>query len=83
MRQRRLAEAGRADEQYVIKRLAPVLGGFNKYLEIGAGFCLAGKIVQRLRTQRGVDILAALFRGNQSLRIAHSGHSIVIAEFIR
>jgi hypothetical protein len=44
LRQRRLAEAGRADEQHMIERVAARLGRLDEHLEIGARRLLAGEI---------------------------------------
>ncbi|MNL32849.1 hypothetical protein D3C87_1547270 [compost metagenome] len=83
LRQRGFAETGRPDEQHMVQRLATVLCRLDKHLEIGASLGLAGKIVQRLRAHCGVDIFTALVRRNQSVRIAHRGHSIVLNQFKR
>ena len=51
--ERRLAEAGRADEQHVVERLAAGLGGLDEHLEVLARRLLPGEIGQRQRPQRG------------------------------
>ena len=62
LRQRRLAEAGRAVEQHVVERLAARLGGGDEDLQVLADLLLADEIVERLRTQRqlGRILLGAL-----------------------
>ena len=52
LRQRRLAEARRADEQHVIERLAARFGGLDEDAEILARRFLAGEIGQELRADR-------------------------------
>ncbi len=60
LRQRGLAEPGRADEQHVIERLLPLARGIDEDLQIGARLRLADEFGQLLRTQRGVaDIVGA------------------------
>ena len=51
LRQRRLAEAGRPDEQHVIERFAARLGRFDEHFEILARRLLAGEIGEHLRAQ--------------------------------
>ena len=65
LRQRRLAEAGRPDEQHVIERLAARLGRFDEDLEVLARRLLAGEIGEHLRTQRGV-VLGTLLGGDEA-----------------
>ncbi len=52
LRQRRLAEARRPDEQHVIERLAARFGGLDEDAEILARRFLAGEIGKELRTDR-------------------------------
>ncbi len=75
LRQRRLAKPGRADEQHVIQRLAAHLCRFDEDLQVGAGFRLAGELVERLRPERGIGILAALVGGNEAGGLGHQGSS--------
>ena len=65
LRQRRLAQPRRADEQHVVERLAARLGQFDEHLEIGARPLLAGEVGERLRAQRRV-VLGALFGGDEA-----------------
>ena len=51
LRQRRLAEPGRADEQHMVERLAAALGRLDEHLEIGPRRRLADELVERLRPQ--------------------------------
>ena len=71
LRKRRLAEAGRADEEHMIECLAAVLRRLDEDLQVGARFRLASEVVQRLWPQGGIDVLAALFRRQQSVLVAH------------
>ena len=75
LRQRRLAEARRPDEQHMIERLAALAGGLDEHLQIGARLRLADEFGQFLRTQRGVaDIVGAAFRRDQAIgRRSHHG----------
>ena len=65
LRQRRLAQPRRADEQHVVERLAARLRRFDEHLEIGARRLLAGEVGERLRAQRRV-VLRALFGGDEA-----------------
>ena len=60
LRQRRLAEAGRPDEQHMVERLAARLGRFDEHFEVLARRLLAGEIGEHLRAQRRV-VFRALF----------------------
>ena len=66
LRQRRLAEARRADEQHMVERVAARLGGLDEDLEIGARRLLAGEIGKRQRTQRRVGVVVALFGADKA-----------------
>ncbi len=76
LRQRRLAQARRADEQHVIERLAARLGGFDEHLEVLARRLLAGEIGENLRTQGGF-VLGALFGGDEAA--GRGGHARLTA----
>ena len=65
LRQRRLAEARRADEQHMVERLAARLRRFDEHLEIGARRLLAGEVGERLRAQRRV-VLRTLVGGDEA-----------------
>ena len=65
LRQRRLAEAGRTDEQHVIERLAARLGRCDEDPEILARRFLAGEISEELRANRRL-VLGALFGGDET-----------------
>src|SRR5205085_4300140 len=54
LRQGRLAEPGRAEEQHMIERLAPSLGRFDEDAQIVAQLALADELVERRWTQRGL-----------------------------
>ena len=62
LRQRRLAESRRPDEEHMVERLAAALGGLDEHFQVGARRRLADELVERLRPQRLVHVLAALFR---------------------
>ena len=66
LRQRRLAQARRADEQHVVERIAPRLRGVDEDLEIGPRRLLAGEIVERQRPQRRLGVVLALFGCEQA-----------------
>ena len=68
LRQRGLAEAGRAGEQHVIERIAARLGGLDEHLEVGARLLLADELGQPLRTQRLLhDVGVALGAGDEAV----------------
>ena len=68
LRQRRLAEPRRAEEQDMVERVAAALGGLDEHPQILPRRLLPDELVERLRAQRRVDILgAALGRGDAIL----------------
>ena len=54
LRQRRLAEARRADEEHVVERLLAPARRLDEHLEVGAGLRLADELRQVLRAQRRI-----------------------------
>ena len=66
LRQGRLAEAGRPDEQHVVERLAARPRRVDENLEIGARLLLADELGELLRPQAGVDIVVALVAGHEA-----------------
>src|SRR5262249_23178821 len=69
LRQRRLAEAGRADQEHMIERLAAALRRRDEHAEVRARLLLADEFGQPLRTQRGLSgILLAVFRADEAGR---------------
>ena len=52
LRERRFAEARRADEQHMIERFLARARGLDEDLQIGAGLFLADELGQLLRAQR-------------------------------
>ena len=64
VRERRLAEAGRAEQQHVVQRLAAPLGGADEDLELLARLRLADVFGQPLRPQRALDRLFVRRDGN-------------------
>ncbi len=65
LRQSCFAKAGRADEQHMIERLIPLLRRLDEHREIGARLFLPDKIVERLRTQRGIRVIALMAFGGE------------------
>ncbi|TIW64963.1 MAG: hypothetical protein E5V60_17765, partial [Mesorhizobium sp.] len=59
--------ARRSDEQHMVERLAASLGGVDEDLEIGPDRRLADELVERLRPQALVGILAALVGSNEAV----------------
>ena len=68
LRQRGLAEAGRADEQHVIERLAALARGADEDVEIGARLFLADEFVELLRTQRCASAISSSRRSGETMR---------------
>ena len=73
LRQRGLAEPGRADEQHMVERLVARARGLDEDAQIGARLLLADELAEPLRPQRGLrDVLvAALGRHQAAGRRAH------------
>ena len=57
LRQRGLAEAGRAEEEDMVERVAAALRRLDEHPQILARRLLADELVERLGPKRGVDIL--------------------------
>ncbi len=57
LRERRLAEPGRPDEQDVVERLAPRLGGCESDRELFLDGFLADELVQPARPKRALELL--------------------------
>ena len=74
LRQRRLAEARRADEEHVVERLAAPARRLDEDLQVGARLRLADEIGEPLRAERGVLVLAARIGGDEARR-AHRASS--------
>ena len=53
LRQRRLAEPGRAEKQHMVERLAPAFRGLDEHPQIVAQLPLADELVERQRPDRG------------------------------
>src|ERR1700761_7675193 len=69
LRQRRLAEARRPDEQHVIERFAAAASSFDEYAEIFAGLLLPDEFGQPQRPQRTFRrVFLAAFGSDQFLR---------------
>ena len=66
LRQRGLAEAGRADEQHVIERLFARARRLDEHREVGARLRLPDEFGEPLRAQRGVRVLVAALGGDEA-----------------
>ncbi len=77
LRQRRLAEARRADEKHVIERaLLRERADLDEDLQIASRRLLTDEIGEDLRTQRRIDVLGAFFRRDEAARrIGHCASS--------
>src|SRR5690606_20722960 len=71
LRERRLAETRRPEEEDMIERIAPRLGGIYEDAQILPRRALADELVERFRAQGRVDILGAAFRGGQAGGVGH------------
>ncbi len=81
LRQRGLAEAGGADEQHMVQRLAAFTGRLDEDRKIGARLRLADEFGQQLRAQRGVaDIVGAALRRDDA---GGRGHAAILARGAR
>ena len=73
LRQRGLAEPGRADEQHVVERLVALARRLDEDAEIGARLLLPDEFGQPLRTKRSVrSIVVAAFGGHEPGGRAHA-----------
>ena len=74
LRQRGLAEAGRAVQQHVVQRLAAGAGGLDEHREVLARGLLADELGEGLRAQAGLRrILLAADGGDGAGLVAHPG----------
>ena len=70
LRERRLAETRRTDEQHMVERFAARPRRLDEDLEIGARLRLADEIGERLRAQRRFGrIFVAAFGGDEAARL--------------
>ena len=73
LRQRGLAEPGRADEQHVVERFLALARRLDEDAKIGARLLLADEFGEPLRTQRRIrGIVVAAFRGYEPCWRAHT-----------
>ena len=81
LRQRRLAEARRPDEEDMVERLVPRARGIDEDLEVRAGLGLADEIGEELRAERRVRrvVVAGLGRDDAAHGISSSSISSRIA----
>ena len=77
LRQRRLAEAGRPDEEHVVERLLAPARRLDEDRKIGARLRLADEIGQHLRPQRAIIVVLLDLRRDKALfgRTAHRASS--------
>ncbi len=75
--QRRLAEAGRAVEEYVIERLAARLGGLDGHVQILFDFVLADEFLQALRAELEFEGGIVLDRGGGDQAVFNLQRGIV------
>ncbi len=75
LRQRGLAEARRPDEEHMVQRLTAILRRLDKDLQIGARLRLPGELVERLRPQSRIHILAAFVGRHQPGSFTHANRS--------
>ena len=66
LRQRRLAEARRADEQHVIERFLACARGLDEHREIRARLLLADEVGELLRAQGGINVVLAFVCGDEA-----------------
>ncbi len=71
LRERRLAESGRPDEQHMIERLAARFGGLDEDAEILARRFLPGEIGEALRAHRRLVLGTLLGRDEPARRFGH------------
>ena len=76
LRQRGLAEAGRADEQYMVERLLARARGLDEHAEIGARLFLADEFGKALRAQRDIGVVSAGLGRDQAARGVHFANSL-------
>ena len=72
LRQRRLAQAGRAGEQDVVQRLAAQPRGLQRDRQLVLEAVLADEVLQRARAQRAVEVLLEGLVGRLD---PHAGHA--------
>ena len=69
VREARLPQAGRPDEQDVVERLSPAPSRLQRDRELFLDARLADEVVERARTQRALElVLVGSDRGSQELR---------------
>ena len=75
LRERRLAEAGRAGEQHVVERLAARRRGLERHAELLLHRVLADEVLERARAQRRVGVLLRpLVRGLDAVGAGRADH---------
>jgi hypothetical protein len=83
LRQRRLAQPRRPEEQHVVERVAAATCGVDEDAQILARGLLPDEIVEAARAQRRVDVLGAPGGGEQAFGIGHLGTSSCVASAVR
>jgi hypothetical protein len=71
LRQRRLAEPRRAEEQHMVQRIAAPPRRLDEHAQILARRLLPDELVQALGAQRRVDILGTAAGGEEAVAIGH------------
>ncbi len=72
LRERGLAQPGRAEEQHMVERLAAPPGGGDEHAQVLARRLLADEFVERLGPQRGVDVVRPAGGGEDAVGVAHA-----------
>ena len=73
LRQRRLAQPRRPEEQHMVQRLSPLPRSLNEHAQILPRRLLPDKLVQRLGPQSRVRVLRATDRRDKAFGVGHYG----------
>ncbi len=79
LRQRSLAQTGRAEQQHMVERLVTLLRRLDEYLQLPADLFLADIFVELLGAQRALQRLF-LLRGRRSGDDARCGAKVVVMD---
>ena len=71
LRQRGLAEPRRPEEEDMVERVAAALGRLDEHAQILARRLLPDELVERLRAQRGVEILGPALGRGEAVGVGH------------
>ncbi len=72
LRERGLAQPWRAEEQYMVERLAAGAGRLDEDAQILARALLADELVERARAKRRIGIFGRAGRGDQAIFVTHA-----------